>query len=95
MIKVFLITISLVLITSMTFGLPTQKQLNEYCIPVIMQIDNDVHWFYYKHIVSFDEKGLRVKFGKNLSKEAFYPASEILNLQESIKRFNEIREKYQ
>ena len=93
--KIFLIVISMVLITNVAFArLPTQQQLNKLCVPVVMKIDNQAHWFYYKHIVSFDEKGLRVKFGKNLSKEAFYPEKDIVNLYDAIKRFKEIKEKY-
>lgn len=78
----------------MAFGLPTQKQLTDLCVPIIHQIDNQVHFFYYKHIVSLDEKGLRVRHGKNLSQEAFYPESEIVNLYTAIKRFKEIKEKH-
>lgn len=94
--KIFLIVISLALITSVAFGyrLPTQKQLDELCIPIIHMVDNQTHFFYYKHIVSLDEKGLRVKFGKNLAKEVFYPEKDIVNLRYAIKRFKEIKEKY-
>ena len=76
------------------YRLPMKKQLEEYCVPIIHTIDNEVHWFYYKHIVSLNEQGLKVKFGKKLKKEAFYPASDIINLNNAIKRYNEITEKY-
>lgn len=78
--------------TSVAFArLPTQAQLNNLCVPVILKIDNQIHWFYWKHITEFNEQGLRVKFGKNLSQEAFYPETEIINLQSAIKRYKEIK----
>ena len=96
MIKIFMVVIAIVLIGNLAFGykLPNEQELNEFCIPVIMHIDNQTHWFYYKHISQFDENGLRVQFGKDLSQEAFYPSRDIINLYDAINRYNSVKEKH-
>ncbi|RKY32397.1 MAG: hypothetical protein DRP74_02680 [Candidatus Omnitrophota bacterium] len=74
--------------------LPTQEQLNKYCIAVILKVDYDVHYFCIPTIVNFDDTGLTVKYGKNLSKQNFIPKDEIVNFEDAIAKYEQLRKDY-
>ena len=60
-----------------TMRMPTDEQVEKLCIQVILSIDHDVHNFYYKHIESFNESGLKIKYGRNLDQINFIPTEQI------------------
>ncbi len=70
--------------------IPTQGQLDKYCIAVRLKIDNDIHYFAYTSIKSFDSTGLIIIYGKNKDKENVIPRDQILNYDECYKRYTEL-----
>lgn len=71
---------------------PTQEQLDLYGIAVRLKVDGDIHWFYYKHIIEFDEAGMKVVYGKYLEKIEYFPFSEILNYGEAKNKWSKLKE---
>ena len=89
--KVLLLVVLLLLISTSAFALPTQAEIERYCVQVRLIIDQDVHNFAVFSIVSFDEKGLTVRYGKRGEKRAFYPAEDIMNFDEAMEKYRRIK----
>ena len=71
--------------------LPTQEQLDKYCIKVIHTIDGDAHYFSVALIESFDEAGFVIKWGKKLEKRNFIKREDILNWQEVVTQYRKVK----
>lgn len=71
--------------------LPTEDQLEILCVPVRLTTDGDIHWFYFKHIKQFNQHGLSIVYGKKLTKVNFIEKEKIINFDEALKRFKEIK----
>ncbi len=90
----FIITFILLLSTvSLSYAvlprIPTQEQLDKNCIKVLLNIDNDYHYFAVRTIVKFDNTGFTVKFGKWGLNRNFIPKDTILNWDEVVKSYGE------
>ena len=67
--------------------IPTQEQIDKYCVGVWLTIDRDIHYFAYSSIKSFTQEGLTIIYGKNKEKENFIPRENILNFQQAYDRY--------
>jgi len=63
--------------------LPTQEQLNKYCVALRLTIDGQLHWFVYKQL-EFDSGGVTVSYGKKLEKKYYLLKEQILNFDETL-----------
>jgi len=86
--EVILILVGLLSITVNAFAaLPTQEQLDKFCIQAEMKIDDQVHSFYIKSIADFTDDGFVVRWGKYGENRTYYLKEQFLN-------YNEMKEKY-
>ena len=70
--------------------LPTAEQIEKLCVPIVMSTDHDVHYFYYKHVIRFDEAGISVRYGRHLEKATFIPREQIENYFEALEKYNKL-----
>lgn len=89
--RFLLIIILLLTIVNLSFaGLPTQEQVEKYCIQVRLKIDGDIHHYCMAFIVSFNEEGLKVKYGRYLEKINFILREDILNFEEAFEKYKRL-----
>jgi len=95
--KIFILILSILFLTSnfaysANLGrMPTQEELDKWCVPLLMTTDNQVHWFFYKHI-EFDTGGVTISFGKKLEKKSYYLKEQILNFDDAMFKWFKIKE---
>ena len=63
----------------------TQEQLDRLCIPLVLAVDNDIHWYYYKHVRA-NEDAITIMYGKGLVNSYDIPKHEILNWDEAVSK---------
>lgn len=69
--------------------IPTQEQLDKYCIKVQLKIDGDYHYFAFSSIAEMTtDNGLLVKIGKD--KIAIYKKEDIDNWDECYQKYIEL-----
>ena len=69
----------------------TEEQVEKLCVTVILKSDLDKHHFYYKNVVSLDDDGLKVKFGRRLEKTNHIPKESILNFDEAKQKLERLK----
>jgi hypothetical protein len=81
--------------TSLAYGaigkIATIEQLETLCVAIQMTVDEDLHWFHYKQIESFDENGAVIKWGKGLSKKNKIYREEIMNFEEAKAKYERLK----
>lgn len=68
----------------------TQEQLEKLCVEVLLEVDMDFHYFYYKSIERFDSTGLYIKYGRG--KINHIPKEQILNYEDAKKSYALLKE---
>lgn len=71
--------------------MPTQEQLDKLCVQIRLDIDGQIHDFYYKHIKYLDERGFGVVYGKGLSKLNHFERGQVLNYEEAKAKYERLK----
>lgn len=92
-VKLLLITF---LMTSTSYaahlgGIATKAQLESSCIPLQLDIDNQIHWFYIKNVYRFDDSGVEIRSGKWMERKSFYSKDEILNFEQARSKYKRLK----
>jgi len=85
--KIVLIALVVLLSKSAFAGLPTETELNKYCIQARMVVDGDIHNFAVKAISDFTNDGFTVSWGRHGENKTYYLREQFLN-------YDEMKEKY-
>lgn len=68
----------------------TQEQLDKFCVPLDLDRDGDVHWFYYKNIMQFGPDEIVIAFGKGLKNFNHITVREVLNYDQAKEKYEQL-----
>lgn len=72
-----------------SYTLPTPEQLDKYCIAVVLDTDNQTHYFAIKTIVEFTDDSFTVRWGRYGEYRTTYKKENILNWESVAKEYKE------